>query len=114
MNLKTKLLSKENSWVRVHFMDSSEMTGILKGIGDDYIELESYGQDEPLVVQIVDDEYYDDHGPVNNPDSSLNNSHARAKHLIPTNIIKLITIDTDNFIDEEKKRLEYISQAHKL
>lgn len=104
MNLRTKLQSRENNWIRVYFMDTSELTGVLRFVGEDFIELESYGYDFPIVIDNFVDDDLEDNLP---SDSSLTN---KAQHLIPINLIKLFTIDTDNFVEEERKRLEYVSK----
>lgn len=88
MNLKTKLESKEGKWVRIHFPDSSFLTGRLITIGSDFIQLECFGRDD-----------------ANNSDP---NSYTQ--HLIPLNLVKLITVEASSFLEAERRRLEYIAK----
>lgn len=89
MNLKTRLENKENKWIRVHFMDSTYFTGVLRHIGADFLELECYGRDETP------------HG---------EGSGSYTQHLIPLSLIKFITVEANSFLDAERKRLEYIAR----
>ncbi len=88
MNLKTKLESKEAKWVRVHFPDSSFLTGRLQLVGSDFIQLECYGRD----------------------DAAPNDPNSYTQHLIPLTLVKLVTIEATSFIEAERRRLEYITQ----
>lgn len=88
MNIKTKLekVAESKGWVRVYFHDGSGIAGKVVSIGHDYVELECYG--------------YDD-----SPES-----RNYAKNLIPLNFIKMFTIESSNFAEAERKRLQYLSQ----
>lgn len=108
MNFKTKLENKEGSWVRVHFMDSSYFTGVLRQVGIDFIELECFGEDAPsnpmLKQQALIHSLPDSHS------SRSADSHSYTKHVIPVPLIKFVTVEASTFISEEKKRLEHIAQ----
>ncbi len=88
MNIKIKLekLEENKSWVRLYFHDGSGIAGKVVTVGQDFIEIESYGCDDSP------------------------NSRNYAKHLIPLNVIKMFTIESSNFADAERKRLQYLSQ----
>ncbi|MDX1920739.1 MAG: hypothetical protein SFU25_08420 [Candidatus Caenarcaniphilales bacterium] len=88
MNLRTKLESKEGKWVRVHFPDSSYLTGRLQTVGSDFVQLECYGRD----------------------DANLNDPNSYTQHLIPLSLVKLITVEASSFIEAERRRLEYVSK----
>lgn len=88
MNLKLRLerLCDNRSWVRLHFADGTTLTGRVLRIGHDYLEMESYGEmDRP-------------------------GSRDYSKHLVPLNLIKLITIESSAFAESERHRLDYLSQ----
>ena len=88
MNVKTRLekAAESKQWVKVYFHDASGIVGKVVRVGQDYIELESYG--------------YDDSPQARN----------FAKNIIPLNFIKMFTVESSNFADAERKRLEYLSQ----
>ena len=88
MNLKLRLerLCDNRSWVRLHFSDGTTLTGRVLRLGHDYVEMESYGE----------------------PDKS--NGRDYSKHLVPLNLVKLITIESTSFSDAERQRLNYVSQ----
>ncbi|MDJ0625469.1 MAG: hypothetical protein QNJ31_03785 [Candidatus Caenarcaniphilales bacterium] len=88
MNIRTKLESKEGKWVRVHFPDSSFLTGRLLAVGSDFVQLECFGKD----------------------DASNSESNSYTQHLIPLNLVKLITIEASSFLEAERRRLEYIAR----
>ena len=88
MNLKTKLESKEGKWVRIHFPDSSFLTGLLMHMGSDFLQLECYGRDDNNVID----------------------ANIYTQHLIPLHLVKLITIESSSFIEAERRRLEYVSR----
>lgn len=88
MNLKTKLESKEGKWIRVHFPDSSFLTGRLQHVGADFIQLECYGRD----------------------DANPTDSNSYSQHLIPLPLVKLITVEASSFVEAERRRLEYITK----
>lgn len=88
MNIKTKLESKEGKWVRIHFPDSSFLTGRLMHTGSDFIQIECYGRD----------------------DANPNDPNSYTQHLIPLALVKLITIEATSFVDAERRRLEYITK----
>lgn len=88
MNTKSRLekAAEAKSWIKVFFHDGSGIAGKVIRVGQDYIELESYG--------------YDD-----NP-----SERNYARNLVPLNFIKMFTIDSSNFAEAERLRLEYVSQ----
>ena len=88
MNIKTRLerVAESKQWIKVYFHDTSGIIGKVIRVGQDYVELESYG--------------YDD----------LPNSRNYAKNLIPLNFIKMFTVESSNFAEAERKRLEYLNQ----
>jgi hypothetical protein len=88
MNLKTKLESKEGKWIRVHFPDSSFLTGRLIHIGSDFVQIECYGRD----------------------DANPSDPNSYTQHLVPLSLVKLITIEATSFVDAERRRLEYITK----
>ncbi len=88
MNLKLRLekLADNKSWVRVHFVDHSFLIGRILRIGHDYLELESYGnEDKP-------------------------NDRDYEKHIIPLSMLKLLTLESSSFSEAERKRLAYLAQ----
>ncbi len=88
MNLKLRLerLCDSRAWVRLHFSDGTTLTGRVLRLGHDYLELESYGEyDKP-------------------------NSREYSKHLVPLNLVKLITFESSSFADAERQRLTFMSQ----
>ncbi|MBI3591112.1 MAG: hypothetical protein HY094_07055 [Candidatus Melainabacteria bacterium] len=88
MNVKARLerAAENKQWVKVYFHDASGLVGKVVRVGQDYVELESYG---------YDDSPY---------------SRNFAKNLIPLNFIKMFTVESSNFAEAERKRLEYLSQ----
>ncbi|HEY9756164.1 MAG TPA: hypothetical protein V6C97_13440 [Oculatellaceae cyanobacterium] len=88
MNLKLRLerLCDNRSWVRLHFADGTTITGRVLRIGHDYLELESYG------------------------DSDKPNGRNYAKHLVPLNLVKYITIESTTFAEAERQRLTYMAE----
>ncbi len=88
MNIKSRLerAAENKQWVKVYFHDTSGIVGKVLRVGQDYVELESYGFDD-------------------NP-----NARNYAKNLIPLNFIKMFTVESSNFAEAERKRLEYLSQ----
>jgi len=87
MNLKLRLekLADSRSWVRLHFADGTTVIGRVLRIGHDYIELESYG------------------------DTDRPNSRDYSKHLIPLNLVKMLTIESPQFAEAERRRLDYLA-----
>ena len=88
MNIKSRLerAAESKKWIKVYFHDGSGIVGKVIRVGQDYVELESYGfDDNPL-------------------------SRNYAKNLIPLNFIKMFTVEASNFSEAERKRLEYLSQ----
>ena len=71
MNLKTKLEGKEGQWIRIHFPDTTFLTGRLQHVGSDFIQIECYGRD----------------------DANPQDQSSYTQHLIPTGLIKMITIE---------------------
>lgn len=88
MNLKLRLerLCDKRSWTRLHFADGTTLTGRVLRIGQDYVEIESYGDSE----KPHDSEY--------------------SKHLVPLNLVKFVTIESSSFADAERRRLNYLSK----
>ncbi len=89
MNLKLRLerLCDNRSWVRLHFQDGTTLTGRVLRLGHDYVEMESYGDfDKP-------------------------NARDYSKHLVPLNLVKMITIESSSFADAERQRLTYLAQV---
>ncbi|HEY9787584.1 MAG TPA: hypothetical protein V6D17_19505 [Candidatus Obscuribacterales bacterium] len=88
MNLKLRLerLCDSRSWVRLHFADGTSAMGRVLRIGHDYIEIESYGE----------------------ADNPTNRDYS--KHLVPLNLVKMITIESSTFAEAERNRLQYLSQ----
>jgi len=84
MNLKLRLerLCENHAWARLHFADGTNIVGKMFKMGHDYIEMESYG------------------------DIDKRGSAEYARHLIPLNLIKYLTIESSNFADLERKRLD--------
>ncbi len=91
MNFKMKLESKEGKWIRIHFIDSSYFTGVLRHIGNDFLELECYGREDSGLININDQ------------------GGGHTQHVIPFSMIKYITVEANVFIEAERKRLEYIA-----
>lgn len=89
VNLKLRLerLCDGRSWVRLHFADGTNLTGRVLRVGHDYIEIESYGD----------------------PDK-LGSRNEYAKHLIPLNLVKYITVESSSFAELERRRLDYVAQ----
>jgi len=89
MNLKLRLerLCDNRSWVRLHFSDGTTLTGRVLRLGHDYVEMESYGDyDKP-------------------------NARDYSKHLVPLNLVKLITIESSSFAEAERQRLTYLTSV---
>ncbi len=89
MNLKLRLerLCDARSWVRLHFSDGTTLIGRVLRLGHDYLEMESYGDyDKPI-------------------------SREYSKHLVPLNLVKLITFESSSFADAERQRLNFMSQV---
>ena len=88
MNVKSRLerAAENKQWVKVYFHDGSGIAGKVLRVGQDYLELESYGHDD-------------------SPES-----RSFAKNVIPLNFIKMFTIESSNFAEAERKRLEFLSQ----
>ncbi|MDX1918971.1 MAG: hypothetical protein SFT81_07545 [Candidatus Caenarcaniphilales bacterium] len=91
MNLRTRLESKESQWIRVHFPDSSYITGRLQHVGSDFIQLECFGREDASPSE-----------------------PAYSQHIIPLGLIKFFTIETSTFLEAERRRLEFISQNTKI
>ncbi len=88
MNLKMRLerLCDSRSWTRLHFNDGTSLTGRVLRIGHDYVEIECYGDlDQP-------------------------SKRDYARHLVPLNLIKVITVDSTSFGEAERQRLDYLSK----
>ncbi len=88
MNLKMRLerLCDNKSWVKLTFADGNTLTGRVLRVGHDYIEIECYGSaDKPACRDY-------------------------AKHLVPMHLVKFLTVDSSNFAEAERLRLQYLSQ----
>ncbi len=88
MNLKLRLerICDGRNWARLHFADGTTLTGRVLRIGQDYVEIESYG------------------------DTDKPQKREYSKHLVPMNLIKFITIESSSFAEAERRRLDYTSQ----
>ena len=88
MNVKARLekVAESKQWIKVYFHDGSGIAGKVTRVGQDYLEIESYG--------------YDDSPECRN----------FAKNMIPLSFIKMFTIESTNFAEAEKLRLEYLRQ----
>lgn len=88
MNLKLRLerLCEQRSWARLHFTDGSFVTGRMLRLGHDYVELETYGDDDK-----PGDRNY-------------------SKHLIPIGLIKMVTVESSAFAEMERRRLSFLAQ----
>ncbi len=88
MNLKLRLerLCEQRSWSRLHFTDGSFVTGRMLRLGHDYVELETYGDDDK-----PGDRNY-------------------SKHLIPIGLIKMVTVESSAFGEMERRRLSFLAQ----
>jgi len=87
MNLKLRLekLCDTRSWARLHFSDGTTLTGRVLRIGHDYVEIESYGEgDKPYRAEY-------------------------SKNLVPLQLVKLITIESNSFAEAERRRLDYLN-----
>ena len=87
MNLKMRLerLCDKKSWARLHFSDSTTLTGRVLRVGHDYIELECYG------------------------DADRPGARDYSKHLVPLHLVQYITVDSTAFADAERNRLMFLS-----
>ncbi len=88
MNLKMRLerLCDSKQWARLYFGDGTSLTGRLLRLGHDYVEMESYG------------------------DLGKSRLGDYAKHLIPLGLLKYITVESTEFSDAERRRLQYLSE----
>jgi len=88
MNIKSRLerSAEAKQWVKIYFHDGSGIAGKVLRVGQDYVEIESYGFDDT-------------------PDC-----RNFAKNVVPLNVIKMFTVESSNFADAERKRLEYLNQ----
>ena len=88
MNLKLRLerLCEQRQWARLHFTDGTSLTGRMLRLGHDYVEMESYGEDDK-----PGDRNY-------------------SKHLVPLQLLKFITIESSSFAEMERRRLAFLVQ----
>ena len=88
MNIKARLerVAETKQWIKVYFHDGSGIAGKVTRVGQDYLEIESYGYDDTPECRNF------------------------AKNLIPLSFIKMFTIESTNFAEAEKLRLEYLRQ----
>lgn len=88
MNIKARLerAAETKNWIKVYFHDGSGIAGKVVRIGQDYIEIESYGYDDT-------------------PES-----RSYSRNIIPLNFIKMFTVESSNFAEAERQRLKYLSQ----
>jgi hypothetical protein len=86
MNLKIRLerLCDQKQWARLHFTDGTSLTGRMLRLGHDYVEVESYGEDDKP------------------------NDRNYAKHLVPIPIVKFITVESSAFAEMERRRLSFL------
>ncbi len=89
MNLKLRLerLCDQKQWARLHFTDGSSLTGRMLRLGHDYVEMESYGDDDK-----PEDRNY-------------------SKHLVPLQLLKFITVESSSFAETERRRLAFMAQV---
>ena len=87
MNVKSRLekTAENKQWIKVYFHDGSGVVGRVVRVGQDYVEIESYGCDD------------------------MPHSRNYAKNMIPLNFIKMFTIESSNFAEAERKRLQYLT-----
>lgn len=88
MHLKMRLeqLCDSKSWARLHFADGTSLTGRILRVGHDYVEMECYGEaDKP-------------------------GARDYAKHLVPMNLVKFITVESTAFAEAERSRLNYLAE----
>ena len=101
MNLKTKLEGRENAWLRVFFVDGTSFTGILRQVGADYLELECFS---PLEVPVIQQGRQ-----LRIREGQIASGQAqRALHLLPLNLIKYFTVESEQFVEAERSRLEHL------
>lgn len=88
MNVKSRLekTADNKQWIKIYFHDGSGIAGKVVRVGQDYVEIESYGHDDSPEYRNF------------------------AKNIIPLSFIKMFTVESSNFADAERKRLHYISQ----
>ncbi|MBX9570213.1 MAG: hypothetical protein K2X77_15045 [Candidatus Obscuribacterales bacterium] len=88
MNLKVRLerLCDQKQWARLHFTDGTALTGRMLRLGHDYVEMESYGDDDK-----PGDRNY-------------------SKYLVPLQILKFITVESSAFAEMERRRLGFVAQ----
>lgn len=88
MNLRLRLekLCDSRSWARLAFADGTFLVGRLMRIGQDYVELESFG------------------------DSEKRAGSDYSRHLIPLGLIKFVTVESSVFAEHERRRLTYLSK----
>ncbi len=88
MNLKLRLerLCDTKQWAKLHFNDGTSLTGRMLRLGHDYLELESYGEDDK-----PSDRNY-------------------SKHLVPLHLIKFLTVESSSFAEMERRRLQFVAQ----
>jgi hypothetical protein len=88
MNLKSRLerLCDQRHWSRLHFTDGTSVTGRMLRLGHDYVEMESYGEDDK-----PGDRNY-------------------SKHLVPLQLLKFITVESSSFAEMERRRLSFMAQ----
>ena len=92
MNIKSRLerTAENKQWIKIYFHDGIGIIGKVVRVGQDYVELESYG--------------YDD----------LPHARNYAKNIIPLSFIKMFMIESSNFAEAERKRLEYLGKLEHL
>lgn len=88
MNLKLRLerLCEQRQWARLHFTDGTHLTGRMLRLGHDYVEMESYGDDDK-----PGDRNY-------------------SKHIVPIPLLKMITVESSSFAEMERRRLSFLAQ----
>lgn len=88
MNIKSRLerAAETKRWVKVYFHDGSGIAGKVVRVGQDYVEIDCFGYDDSPELR------------------------SYSKNLIPLNFIKMFTVESSNFAEAERKRLEYLNQ----
>lgn len=88
MNLKLRLekLCDQKSWSRLHFTDGTALTGRMLRLGHDYVEMESYGDDDKP------------------------NDRNYSKYIVPLQLLKFITVESSSFAEMERQRLAFAAQ----
>ena len=89
MNLKLRLerLCDAKQWTKLHFSDGTSIVGRMLRQGHDYVELESYG------------------------DNDTPDHRNCSRHLVPLLLIKYVTVESSTFAELERQRLQFQAQV---